>query len=200
MPVAKGETLDPAATRAKILDAATRLFYERGTPAVGVNEVAEAAGVSKVTLYRHFGTKDDLVAEFLRRRSDRVSAWLRGVADEAEGPERVLALFDALEQWFREPAFKGCALVNGAVEARGAHAAAREIAAAHLERHLGLLRELTGDSEALARQLLVLVEGATTVAFVRGDPTAARDARAIAATLLQPERRADLDRRAARRA
>ena len=107
MPVAKGETLDPAATRAKILDSATRLFYERGTLAVGVNEVAEAAGVSKVTLYRHFENKDDLVAEFLRRRSDRVSAWLRDVSANAEGPERVLALFDALEQWFAEPAFRG---------------------------------------------------------------------------------------------
>lgn len=186
MPVAKGETLDPAATRAKILEAATRLFYERGTLAVGVNEVAEAAGVSKVTLYRHFENKDDLVAEFLRRRSDRVSAWLRAVAAEASGPERVLALFDALERWFAEPAFRGCALVNGAVESRGAQDAAREIASRHLERHLDLLRELTGDHEALARQLLVLVEGATTVAFVRGDPGAARDAREVAARLLQP--------------
>ena len=185
MPVAKGETLDPAATRAKSLDAATRLFYARGTLAVGVNEIAEAAGVSKVTLYRHFENKDDLVAEFLRRRSDRVSAWLRDVAAQAEGPERVLALFDALEQWFAEPAFRGCALVNGAVESRGVEAAAREIAARHLERHLDLLRELTGD-ETVARQLLLLVEGATTVAFVRGDPGTARDAREVAARLLQP--------------
>jgi AcrR family transcriptional regulator len=184
MPVAKGETLDPAATRAKLLDAATRLFYARGTLAVGVNEVAEEAGVSKVTLYRHFGNKDALVEEFLRRRSDRVSAWLREVSEQRSGPERVLALFDALGEWFAEPAFRGCALVNGAVESRGAHAGARAIAARHLERHLDLLRELSGDSEALARQLLVLVEGATTVAFVRGDPGAARDARAVAARLL----------------
>jgi AcrR family transcriptional regulator len=186
MPVAKGEALDPAATHAKILESATRLFYEKGTLAVGVNEVAEAAGVSKVTLYRHFENKDALVAEFLRRRSDRVSAWLRAVSEQAEGPERVLALFDALERWFAEPAFRGCALVNGAVESRGVEAAAREIAARHLERHLSLLRELTGDSETLARQLLVLVEGATTVAFVRGDPSAARDARDVAERLLQP--------------
>ena len=114
-----------------------------------------------------------------------MSAWLRQVSENAEAPERVLALFDALEQWFAEPAFKGCALVNGAVEARGVGAAAREIAARHLDRHLDLLRELTGD-ETIARQLLLLVEGATTVAFVRGDPTAARDARKVAETLLQP--------------
>jgi AcrR family transcriptional regulator len=177
MPVAKGETLDPARTRARILAAATALFYERGTQAVGIAEVAEAAGVSKVTLYRHFADKDELVAEFLRRRSDRVSDWLR---DAAAGD--VLALFDALERWFAEPGFNGCALVNGAVEARGEEPG--RIAAGHLDGHLELLRELSGDDE-LARQLLILVEGAITVAFVRGDPSAARDARHTAELLLR---------------
>ena len=80
MPVAKGEPLDPAATHERILDTASRVFYERGTLAVGVNELAAAAGVSKVTLYRHFDSKEALVAAFLRRRSDRVSAWLREVS------------------------------------------------------------------------------------------------------------------------
>jgi AcrR family transcriptional regulator len=184
MPVAKGETLDPARTRAKILDAATALFYERGTQAVGIAEVAEAAHVSKVTLYRHFADKDDLVAEFLKLRSDRVSTWLRDVASKQEGADRILALFDALEQWFREPAFNGCALVNGAVESRGAHTEARAIAQRHLERHLDLLTQLS-DDENLARQLLILVEGATTVAFVRHDPGAARDAKRVAQTILR---------------
>ena len=113
-----------------------------------------------------------------------MSAWLRDVAAEASGPDKVLALFDALGEWFAEPAFRGCALVNGAIEARGIESEARAIAAQHLERHLDLLRALTGDAEELARRLLVLVEGATTVAFVRGDPGAAADAKAIAARLL----------------
>ena len=182
MPVAKGEHLDPAATRAKILDTASRVFYERGTLAVGVNELAAEAGVSMVTLYRHFDSKEALVAAFLRRRSDRVSAWLREVSDGLEPRERVLALFDALGEWFKDPAFNGCALVNGAIEARGAHSEARAIAAAHLERHLDLLGE---HGETLARQLLVLVEGATTVAFVRNDPGAATDAKAVAQLLLE---------------
>ena len=123
MPVAKGEPLDPAATRERILDTASRVFYEKGTLAVGVNELAAEAGVSKVTLYRHFDSKEALVAAFLRRRSDRVSAWLREVSDGLEPRDRVLALFDALGEWFKEPAFNGCALVNGAIEARGAQSA-----------------------------------------------------------------------------
>lgn len=197
MPVAKGQPLDPAATRARVLDAASRLFYERGTLAVGVNDVAEEAGVSKVTLYRHFDSKEALVARFLEQRSDRVSAWLRRVSEREDlaPAERVLALFDALGEWFAEPAFRGCALVNGAVEARALEGAARDIASRHLGRHLDLLRELASaggfaDPEELARQLLILVEGATTVAFVRGDPDAAGHARRIAAALLSgPPRR-----------
>lgn len=186
MPVAKGEPLDPAATRERILEAASRVFYAKGTLAVGVNELAAEAGVSKVTLYRHFDSKDALIAAFLRTRSDRVSAWLREVAQGLEPRERVLAVFDALGEWFKEPAFNGCALVNGAVEARGAQSEARSIAAAHLDRHLDLLGE---HGEALARQLLVLVEGATTVAFVRNDPGAAQDAKAAAAVLLEQSAR-----------
>jgi AcrR family transcriptional regulator len=182
MPVAKGEPLDPAATRRRILDSAARLFYEKGTLAVGVNELAAEAGVSKVTLYRHFDSKDALVAAFLRARSDRVSAWLREVSQGLDPTERVLALFDALGEWFREPAFNGCALVNGAIEARGAHSEARAIAARHLERHLDLLGE---HGEELARQLLLLVEGAIAVAFVRNDPRAAEDAKTAAAVLLE---------------
>jgi AcrR family transcriptional regulator len=182
VPVAKGEPLDPAATRRKILDTASRVFYERGTLAVGVNELAAAAGVSKVTLYRHFDSKEALVAAYLRARSDRVSLWLREVSHGLEPTERVLALFDALGEWFTEPAFNGCALVNGAIEARGAQSEARAIAAAHLDRHLELLGE---HGDELARQLLVLVEGAITVAFVRNDPRAAADAKAAAAVLLK---------------
>jgi AcrR family transcriptional regulator len=185
MPVAKGEPLDPAATRRRILDTASRVFYEKGTLAVGVNELAAEAGVSKVTLYRHFDSKEALVAAYLRVRSERVSAWLREVSQGLDPKARVLALFDALEQWFADPAFNGCALVNGAIEARGAQTEARAIAAAHLDRYIDLLQELTGDGEHLARQLLILVEGARTVAFVKNDPTAARDAKAAAAVLLE---------------
>jgi AcrR family transcriptional regulator len=185
MPVAKGEPLDPAATRRRILDTASRVFYEKGTLAVGVNELAAETGVSKVTLYRHFDSKEALVAAYLRVRSERVSAWLREVSQGLDPKARVLALFDALEQWFADPAFNGCALVNGAIEARGAQTEARAIAAAHLDRYIDLLQELTGDGEHLARQLLILVEGARTVAFVKNDPTAARDAKAAAAVLLE---------------
>ena len=183
MPVAKGEPLDPAATRARILDTASRVFYEKGTLAVGVNELAAEAGVSKVTLYRHFDSKEALVAAFLRRRSDRVSAWLREVV--ATGSSRATACSPS-----STPSASGSESPRSTAArsstARSRRAArsreARAIAAAHLDRHLDLLGE---HGEALARQLLLLVEGATTVAFVRNDPSAAQDARTAAEALLE---------------
>lgn len=187
MPVSKGETIDVERTKAKVVQAATELFYRDGTHA-GVNELIERAGISKLTLYRHFGNKERLLEEVLRQRSDRVVAWLKAAADVPEDPvERVLAVFDALQGWYAEQGFRGCAIVNAATESPTAPV--RELARAHLARHRELLTALaadtaTPDPELAGRQLLILLEGATVVAALGGDPGAAGDARRLAARLL----------------
>jgi AcrR family transcriptional regulator len=189
MPVAKGETIDTDRTRGKLLRAATEAFYRHGTSA-GVNELAERAGVSKVSLYRHFGSKDGLIEAVLRQRSDRVVAWLREAADAPTDPvERVLAVFDALRAWYAERDFRGCAIVNAAAESPAPDSPARRVASEHLGRHRELLTTLAADTRvsdpALAgRQLLILLEGATVVAALTGDPGAATDARRLARALL----------------
>jgi AcrR family transcriptional regulator len=188
MPVSKGESIDLERTRAKVLQAATELFYRDGTHA-GINELTERAGISKLTLYRHFGNKDGLLEEVLRQRSDRVVAWLKAAAETPEDPvERVLAVFDALRTWYAEQGFRGCAIVNAATESPSA--ATREVARTHLGRHRELLTALAGDAgaadpEATGRKLLILLEGATVVAALTSDPDAATDARALAETLLR---------------
>lgn len=200
MPVAKGETIDLERTRRKVLSAATEVFYREGT-AVGVNEIAERAGVSKLTLYRHFGSKDGLLDEVLHARSDAVFAWLTSGLDNAADPvERVLAVFDALHRWHREAAFRGCAIVNAATQSPDGPAGRR--AEVHLARYRALLTELADDAgavdaERVARQLLILVEGATTVAAVGEDRYAGADARDAARTLLLA---AGASRRSERRA
>src|SRR5687768_1021327 len=109
MPVAKGATLDPASTRAAILDAATRLLYTRGLDGIGVAELCTTMGVSKETLYRHFGSKDGLVLAVLQARSDRLVRWLDEAAALAgEDPfDRLAAVFDTLGRWHAEPRFRG---------------------------------------------------------------------------------------------
>jgi AcrR family transcriptional regulator len=189
MPVAKGSTIDPARTRATIVDAATPLLYERGLDGVGVAELCARLGVSKETLYRHFGTKDGLVEAVLEARSERVHGWMaEAVAAAGDDPaDQLAAVFDALGQWYREPSFRGCAMVNAAAQHHDDPV--RAITGRHLGRYLDLLtgiaaRAGAADPAGLGRQLLMLVEGATVVAAHHGVAGTASLAREAALTLL----------------
>ncbi len=110
------EALTPGARR--LLDAASDLFYAEGIHAVGVERVAEAAGVTKKTLYDRFGSKEQLVLAYLRRRE---SAWRRAVARHAAaadpGIERVLSVFDAAIERQLITGAKGCSAINARAEA-----------------------------------------------------------------------------------
>jgi AcrR family transcriptional regulator len=189
MPVAKGTTIDPARTRATILEAATRVLYERGIDGVGVAELCTRIGVSKETLYRHFGTKDGLVVAMLAARSERVTTWLAEAAENAgETPaDQLAAVFDALQQWYGEPDFRGCAMVNAAAQHHDP--AVRALTARHLDRYLELLTGIATragalEPEVVGRQLLMLVEGATVVADQHGAASVGGHARAAALVLL----------------
>jgi AcrR family transcriptional regulator len=189
MPVAKGSTIDPERTRATILLAATQVLYERGLDGIGVAELCARLGVSKETLYRHFGTKDGLVQAILEARSDRVIRWLTDAVTAAgdDPADQLTALFDALQGWYDEPAFRGCALVNAATQHHTE--AVRTITARHLGRYLDLLTGIAGRAGAthpqqLAQQLLILVEGATVVADHHSPARAGEHACQAALTLL----------------
>jgi AcrR family transcriptional regulator len=195
MPVTKGSTLDPARTRAAILQAAAGVLYQRGLDGVGVAELCNGAGVSKETLYRHFGSKDGLVQAVLEARSDRVARWLgNAVAAAGDDPaDQLAAVFDVLGHWYAEPTFRGCALVNAAAQH---HAdSVRAVVARHLSRHLELLtgiaaRAGAADPRGVGRQLLMLLEGATVLADHHGPTDVARHARQAALTLLHAARTA----------
>lgn len=189
MPVAKGSTIDPARTRATILEAATVMLYERGLDGIGVAELCTRVGVSKETLYRHFGTKEGLVEAMLRQRSERVTQWLAAAAEAAgdEPRDQLAAVFDALQQWYDDPVFRGCAMLNAAAQHHVE--TVRAITARHLGRYLKLLtgiaeRAGAADPQVLGRQLLMLVEGATVVAAHHDTAGAGEHARQAALTLL----------------
>jgi len=181
---------NPAATRARILETATTLFYEQGVHAVGVNEIAARAHASKLSMYRYFPSKDNLVESMLAEHSDRIHAWLeRETADASAGLPRVMSIFDLLITWFAQPGYRGCAVVNTLTDTR-ADPAIAETARRHLTRYRALLvRRLDGlgigEPERVARQLLLLIEGASVVASIEGDSTAGLDARSVALQLLE---------------
>ncbi|WP_165547388.1 TetR/AcrR family transcriptional regulator [Kribbella sindirgiensis] len=189
MPVKAGERLDPEATKARILKAAAEVFGRRGIHAAGINEVVEAAGASKLTIYKNFGSKEGLVEAVLTDRTQRVRAWHQQAVEQAGGDarERVLAVFDLVASWYAEAGFRGCAMMNAATEDRGQDGAPRRLAQDHLAFYRSLFERLLSEArepKASARQLVVVLEGATLISAVDQDPGLGAEARVIVETLL----------------
>jgi AcrR family transcriptional regulator len=189
-----------AASRARerILDAAMRLFSDEGTHATAVDRVIAEADVAPMTVYRHFGGKDELVTATLERWSTRWLEWLRGEALLAgdDPAARLEALWDALEKWFADEGFRGSYVANVATELRAwpGHPAQAAVAA-HRATLRDLLRGLATAAgvpspDEAALQLHMLIDGATAVAVVDRQPGSAASARAMATRVLagRPER------------
>lgn len=190
MPVKAGQRLDPEATKARILKAAAEVFTRRGIHAAGINEIVQAAGASKLTVYKNFGSKDGLVEAVLTDRTRRVRAWQNHAVEQAgTGREKILAVFDLIASWYVEAGFRGCAMMNAATEDRGQDGAPRRLAQDHLTFYRDLFRRLlteagARDPETTARQLLIVLEGATLISAVDRDPGLGAQARVIVETLL----------------
>jgi AcrR family transcriptional regulator len=174
-----------------LVTTAMRLFRDRGYHATGIDTVLDESGVAKRTLYLHFRSKDELIVAALVQRDQEWRDWFRdAVKKRATRPaERLLALFDALEEWFARADFHGCMFINAAAEfPKVSSPIHREVA-----RHKELVRqfvidlaEATGvkNPAALADGLCLLMEGAIVLAQITGTTEAAGQARIAAASLL----------------
>jgi len=191
-------SLTPGARR--LLDAASGLFYDRGVHAVGVDTIAEAAGVTKKTLYDRFGSKEALVVSYLQHRDARWRAHLAAeLARTPEpGPERVLAVFDATLSWAAENSPKGCGVINARAEVGGPDDGGPVLPELTRQKRwmLALVADLLAeaglgrdDDGALARQLMLLHEGALVTLGMATFPRPVETARDLAAALLAAARR-----------
>lgn len=188
--------LTPGATR--VLDAASRLFYERGIHAVGVDTIAEAAGVTKKTLYDRFGSKEALVVSYLQHRD---ALWRAHVAAHlgrvpAPGTERVLAVFDAAITWSDEYSPKGCSAINARAEigdGHDGHPVFPEVArqkAWLLDLFVELCREAgVADADLMSKAMMLLYEGAIVTVGMETFATPFEVARALARTTLEQDLR-----------
>jgi AcrR family transcriptional regulator len=177
--------------RERILDAAYALFSRDGIHAVGIDRIIAEADVAKATLYHHFSSKEALVIAFLELREHRwTRGWLEHEAERrAASPQgRVLAVFDALDEWFHRPDFEGCSFINTLLEISDPHNPVHKATIRHMDVIRGILQRYAehahaSDPEQAGYQLQILLMGAI-VSASRGDVNAARRARPPAALLL----------------
>ncbi|MFB7230452.1 TetR/AcrR family transcriptional regulator [Streptomyces fimicarius] len=184
--------MTPAARRA--LAAAERLFYERGIHAVGVDLIAAEAGVTKKTLYDRFGSKEQIVVEYLAGRDERWRALLAERLDAAppEPKARILAVFDASRAWMSNNGSKGCSMINAHAEisdpAHPAHAVITGQKRWMLDLFTRLAQGLDGlgadAADRLGRTLMLLHEGALAAHGLKVFPDPVAHARDEAHALL----------------
>jgi AcrR family transcriptional regulator len=180
----------PIEARERLLNATEQLIYAGGIHATGMDRIVRLSGVSRKSVYSYFNSKEELVAEALRRRDERWMAWFSSEVNQASTPrERLLAMFPVLRSWFSAAGFHGCAFINAAGEIGDSEGPIRKVAKLHKERLLAYVLQLCRDDGAanpttLAAQLLILIDGAIAVSMVTANPAAADDAAAIARRLL----------------
>lgn len=183
--------------RERLLEAAEALIYAGGIHATGVDAIVRAAGAARKSFYTYFDSKDALVAAALERRDERWMRWfIDGTLKRGRTPRtRLLAMFDVLREWFASEDFHGCAFLNAAGEIASPDDPIRRVSREHKERLLAFVREQSDAWAAaagadrrvaarLARQWLILIDGAIGVALVSGEADAALDARAAAQLML----------------
>lgn len=178
--------------RERVLEAAYELFSQRGIRAVGIDAIIQRSGVARMTLYRHFASKDALVLAFLERRENRWTRdWLQQeVTTRASDPgDRLLAIFDVFDGWFQQPDFEGCSFINILLEITDRSSDVRAATVGYLARIRSFVEALaveTGatDPAGLAHKWHILMKG-SIVAAGEGDREAARRAKQVAALVLR---------------
>lgn len=179
--------------KSDIQQAAEHIFYRRGFHGVGVDEVIDEAGVSPRTLYRHFASKDDLVAEVLEARGRRyVDALAQCVPEKGSGD--LAPLFKALENWLAGDAARGCMFFNALAEYESCSPAIEAVVRDHKRQVRGAvnryLRAALGRRPGrLTDEIVLLIEGATAQSTISSTTTAVGRARHAAECLVDAARR-----------
>ncbi|MFE6971941.1 TetR/AcrR family transcriptional regulator [Isoptericola sp. NPDC057653] len=160
----------------RLVEAASELFYSRGLRAVSVDKVIDRAGTTKVTFYRHFKSKDDLVVAYLERRAalerDGVEAALAAGAGDVDATLRLVA--DGTGALACSPGFRGCPFINAAAEYPDADSAVRATVDAHRRWWASAFERLVAplapaDPAAVAEDLMLLRDGVMVAGYL-GDP------------------------------
>jgi AcrR family transcriptional regulator len=182
-------TKRPSPARARLIDAATRLFYEEGIHTVGVDRVIEEAGVTRATLYKQFGGKENLVLAYLAREDEMLRAMFAEAGSAVTDPDALLeAVIQGIAADIGERHTRGCPFINAAAEYPDADGAVRRLIDEHREWFRSTLQQVA-DAAGLARpeevaaSLVLLRDAALVGGYLDGEdrvtPAFARTAGAV---------------------
>lgn len=183
------------APKDKVFQTAARMFYQHGYRAIGVDTLAAESGIGKMTLYRHYPSKDDLIVAYLQDSDNLFWNNFEQITEEAPtAREKLLAFFQALQDYVMTPACYGCPFLNVATEYPETDYPGHQVALEHKQSVRARFRQLAKEAgakrpEALADQLFLLMDGAYMASRMFGaeNPAAhlAEAARVLIATSLE---------------
>ncbi|WP_116950007.1 TetR/AcrR family transcriptional regulator [Jiangella endophytica] len=180
------DTTEPAmrtpsrsATRGRILTAANELFYAHGIRATSADRIIEQVGITKVTFYRHFRTKSELVVAYLEEQAAAERAWMQSVRRKGDPVGSLRALAAGIGSASCRPGFRGCAFINAAAEFPDPDDPVRGAVDAHrrwmLDEFAGIAAEAdVADVDSTARQLMILRDGAMVTGYL-DEPSSVAD-------------------------
>lgn len=182
-------------TRQQILEAAYKLFYRKGFGRVGMNEIAEQAGLTKRTLYHHFESKDQLLGDMLAYQHELAMARIQDDARTYTGNagDLLSSRFDALASWTRQQGWTGSGFTRLALELAdlpghpGRRMARRHKAAVEDDLRRRLAESGTASADERAREASILFEGTMVMILLTGDQSYVDVARRLALRMTRPE-------------
>ncbi|MGE7991742.1 TetR/AcrR family transcriptional regulator [Pseudomonas sp. NPDC089554] len=174
-PSIRPERIAQLPPRERIIDAAQALFFEQGIARVTVDAIAAQAGSTKMTLYRHFETKDVLVLEWLRLLTEQYNAVLDELAQQWPGQpkQQLLGFAEFIAASLATSGYRGCPFTNSLAELADPQHPARQLIESHKQRQFGRLTTLCQQAGLpepiyMAQELTLLLEGAQVVAQNKG--------------------------------
>lgn len=176
--------------REQLLNTALQLFHREGYHSTGIDRILAESGVAKMTLYKHFKSKDELILAVLQMQHEQIDARLNQALASLPPRTAILAVFDGLHQWLNESGFSGCLFLHAAAEfQQREHPIHRQAAEHKRGLHEFFRRALTAlqieQTDDLAAQLQFLFEGALSMSHLYGPKRQALQAKAAAEVLLQ---------------
>lgn len=177
--------------RDRLVETASRLFYERGLANVGINEVTDSAGVARMTLYNNFKSKEDLALAAMAFQSRERRDMLENFLCKAKtGEARIAAIFDVALRLAGQPAFRGCAFINVAVQIPDQQSRLHELVRSHKLWVRDTIQRIAADegkpkAEQLAQQILCLWDGAIMEAYIQDSLKPLRAAKEAALALFR---------------